>query len=452
MKVDSRRIKEKSTFDTILSKIQKYSYLETFVLVVFYLVIGYLIDSKDVCILNGQVSYILILLSIITLFHGFENGLLALGLIGIAMWIFYPTFEYIEFLVALMMTLIFSEFHYYWTKRINEAELKSNYSSTKLNELSRAFYSLKISHDQLEKNYVVKPMSIRSSIEEILLSKRRVDEDISISDKNGEYYKNFLFLLEKSFNVNSGFIVYKNSDFNEEKLSKENVLISRTGGPTEYSMDEIFDNYLVNKSIDNKQPIYISDSKGEPTTSDLEESKFIAVIPSLENHEIVSLLIIEKMPFMSFNRENLTSISVLLEYLSLCIFEKNTLYAYHDLDVIKDNKFKFEYIRMKHLSGSYNVESTVLVLRIASELQSVRVYEKVEKMLRSLDMVTIVNENNLYYIVLMFPLNDESAALGYVNRLLNSLKEEKDKQFDYMAFNMKQTRLLNKYLEEDYNG
>jgi hypothetical protein len=97
----------------IVARLQDFAYLETFTLVALYLGIGYLIDSKDICILHSQISYILILLSVITLFHGFENGLFALALLAIPLWLAYPVFEYTEFLVALMMTMIFSEFHYF---------------------------------------------------------------------------------------------------------------------------------------------------------------------------------------------------------------------------------------------------------------------------------------------------------------------------------------------------
>ena len=62
----------------------------------------------------------------------------------------------------------------------------------------------------------------------------------------------------------------------------------------------------------------------------------------------------------------------------------------------------------------------------------------------------MVEENGLYYICLMFPLHDKAAALGYLNRLLKGIDEEKDKAFDYMTFNLSQTDLLNKYLREDY--
>jgi len=157
-----------SKINSILEHVQNFAYFETLILVLLYLGVGYLVDAQDICILHSQVSYMLILLSIITLFHGFENGLFALAILAVAIWLFYPIFEYQSFLVALMMTMIFSEFHYIWTKKIKKAEIDANYRGLKLDELSKSFYALKISHDQLEKNYVVKPMSIRNSIDQIL--------------------------------------------------------------------------------------------------------------------------------------------------------------------------------------------------------------------------------------------------------------------------------------------
>jgi len=452
MKIKSGRIQEKSKLTRAVDFLKKYSYLETSTIIIFYLVVGYLINPQDICLLNAQASYILILIAIVTLFHGFENGLLAVGILSIAMWYFYPVFQYIDFLMILLMTLLFSEFHYYWTKKIKEAEISSDYKGAKLDELSRAFYGLKISHDQLEKNYVVKPMSIRHSIEKIVTMNSDVKTQEDVDTQNKTYYQNFLIMLEKSFNVNSGFVIYKKDTQHDNILDVENILTSYGTNSQEHINQEILDDYLVDMAISRKQAIYISDDKGEPTLAKDKNSKFIAAIPSVINDVVVSVLVIEKMPFMAFNRENLTSVAILLEYFTLEILEKNTLRLWDEVSIIKEEKFRYEYARMKHLYLEFDVNSIVLVLRIKSELQSAKIYEKIKKMLRSLDMVTRVDENGLYYIALFFPLHDQSAALGYLNRLLNSIEEEKDKKLDYMTFDMKQTELLNKYLREDYDG
>ncbi len=451
MNQSTKRVQHESKLQILIQKINKYAYLETLTIVAMYLLVGYLINEKDICILHHDISYILILLSIITLFHGFENGLLALGVLALAMWFFYPIFEYIEFLVALMMTMIFSEFHYYWTKRIKEAEISANYRGTKLDELTKSFYTLKISHDQLEKNYVVKPMSIRNSVEQIINQNKIITKDKSIDDKNEQYYRNFLLLLEKSFSVTSGLILYKNDSTDDLLFSEETSSISYNSNSKHYALDEVFKDYLVDKALNNKQTIYVSDESGDPGLNSGGNSQYIAVIPSIQDGQVISMLVIETMPFMSFNRENLTSIAILLEYFSLEILASNKLATIDKLSIVENKEFRYEFSRLEHIYKKFNVNSIVLVLRLKSELQITRIYDIIVKMLRSLDMVARVDAQGIYYIVFLFPLHDKSAALGYLARLVSFIEEEQDKKFNHMTFSMSEIELLNKYLREDYD-
>ncbi len=452
MQTHSGRDAKLSFFKKSYNLLQKYSNLETVALILAYLGIGYLIDPDDICLLNGQVSYVLVFVAVVTLFHGFESGILIVSFLATAMWYFYPFFQYIHFLIIVLMVLIFSEFHYFWTKKIKEAEILANYKESKLNELSRAFYALKISHDQLEKNYVVKPMSIRYSIEKIVNMYDELTKIEDIDTKSTLYYENFLKMLEKSFSVQSGFVLYLDKRDSKHSLGQKNMQLSYSTNSKRYSDETILDDYLVDRAIDRKQAIYVSDDKGDPSMLNGKDSNFLAAIPSVIDKSVVAVLVIEKMQFMAFNRENLTSVAILLEYFTLEILEKDILFALDEISIIPDEKFRYEYTRLKQLYNTFNVNSIVLVLRMKSELQFIIVFEKIKKMLRSLDMVASVYSDNFYYIPLLFPLNQKSAALGYLNRLLNSLEEKKDKNFEYMIFDMRQTKILNKYLREDYDG
>ncbi len=451
MKIVSGRVKKESTLRSFLTALHDHAYAETLAIVFIYLGIGYLIDPYDVCLVDGQVSYILILLAIVTLFHGFESGMITTAIIAFALWYFYPSFQYVEFLVTLMMTLIFSQFHYYWSKKIKVATLDSDYRGTKLDELSKAFYTLKISHDQLEKNYIIKPMSIRNSIEQILNNNNEIDQDDDIRDKSEQYHQRFLHLLEKSFNVQGAVIIYEKEGISNQTFSEITTDVVRGTGVEHSSLKEDFSDYLVDKVVNHKKPIFISDKNGEPSNREDKNSKYVAVIPALELNKVVGLLLIEKMPFMAFNKENLTAISILLEYFFSEVRKKNVLHYLDEISVVKDQDFRFEYTRLKYLYTQYGVGSVVLVLRIDNELQATRIYEKIIKMLRSLDMVTMIPKNGLYYITLLFPLHDNAAAVGYLNRLQNSLDEAKDKKFNYMTFDFSKTKLFNKYIEEDYS-
>ncbi|MBD3839196.1 MAG: hypothetical protein IE878_02265, partial [Epsilonproteobacteria bacterium] len=119
-------------------------------------------------------------------------------------------------------------------------------------------------------------------------------------------------------------------------------------------------------------------------------------------------------------------------------------------ELIEDKNFKFEMARLRDLNKNFHVNSVILVLRINNELQSARVYQKVQKMLRSLDMITLVRNQGHYYISLLLPLHDQAAALGFLKRLQYTLEEERDRNFDYMTFDMNNLSLLSKYYREDY--
>ncbi len=446
-----QRVQEKSFYDTIREFIEKYAYLETTILVALYVGTGYTINYNDPCMLTYNIPYLVMLLAVITLFHGFENGIFAVSIISFIMWIAYPAFHYVDFLVALLMTLVFSQFHYYWTSRINEAEVNANFKSDKLAELSRAFYTLKISHDQLEKNYVIKPMSIRNSINKIINTNEEIFLDDSIEDKMYAYNRNFLTLLEKSFNLQSGFIIYP-QDPDTKIFTKKNIKIVTLNMKESIDQDKILDNYLIDKALAKHSPIYISDEVGEPSTALNEsENKFIAVIPSILNNKVASLLVIEKMPFMFFNRENLTSITILHDYFTIENRKTELAFSLKGFDLLSDKDFKFELTRLQTLNQKFKVNSVTLILRIDNELQTARVYQKVERMLRSLDMITLVQNGKYYYIIVLLPLHDQAAALGLLRRLESLLEEEQDQTFNYMTFDMDQLTLLSKYIREDYD-
>lgn len=155
---------------------------------------------------------------------------------------------------------------------------------------------------------------------------------------------------------------------------------------------------------------------------------------------------------MSFNKENLISISILLEYLSIEVYKQDMLALSSKMQAIfHDNNFRYEYSRLQYLQKKYKINSTLLVIKIGNELQTIRVFEKIERILRSLDIVIQTKYKDKYYLVVLFPLNEQAVALGFLNRLLYNLKNEKDKHFEYMTFGIAQENLLYQYITDDYH-
>ncbi len=424
MKAVKQRFGDKSKKFSIFERIHKYGLLETFIIITAFLAISYVFSPHDICLLDVKIPYLLIILTIITLFHGFESGIFAMGIIAFAMWYFYPNFQYVDFLILLTMTLLFSQFHYYWSIRIREAELTSEYKNIKLNELSKAFYTLKISHDQLEKNYVTKPMSLRDS----LISIR------TFVGNEKDQYAAFLTLLEKSFNVETASIVLRDD---EEK----NENFQRVVASEELQEEDDLDDLLVKDAFEYNRPAYISNKN-------INKSKYIAVIPVVKKENITALLLIKKMPFMAFNRENLISLAILFEYFyNEFVKEKLILEYGNNLEIISDREFKFELYRLNELYELYNVDSTIMVLVFENEILALKIYELVNKILRSLDMVTYLEKENTFYIAVLFPFADAATASGFLERLKKNAKQlENERYYEDFYFSLGKLELFDELI------
>ena len=448
------RAKQKTYKEKIIDSLHRYAYTETIVITLLYLAIGYLINPNDIVMIEKDAPYLLMLLTLITLFHGFENGVLALTITTLAMWHFYDPFPYLSFLVALIMTMLFSEFHRYWTRQIHQLQLETEYKTRKINELSRAFYTLKISHDQLEKNYVIKPMSIRNSLEHILQKEIQTEGDITVKDKIDQHAKDFLELLQKSFNLKDAQIICLNTlrcDPSEDiDFFKQNAkLISKTP-QADTTLQKIFEEDLVDQALSKRRAVYISDESGNPSFANASDTTYLAVMPSYFEGKLLGILLIKELPFMAFNKENLTAIAILLDYFLIEMNNKAYLLENDYLPYVKEKEFAVEFTRLKYIFDHYRVNTASIVLKTKSKLHARRLYELITKILRTLDMVTFVETDTSYDILIMLVLNDRAAAEGFLNRFRTNLKTKEDQAFEVMYFDMQTIDEMNEYIQKEY--
>lgn len=370
----------------------EYPYVETTIIMFLYLFIGYIIDPHDVLLINMDFSLLTILLAIITLFHGVSSGFLAMVILAFAIEYFYTEFKYIYYLKEFVLVMIYGEFHFYWNRIIDYYTTEDKYTKQKLSELSKAFYMLKISHDQIEKSYVVKPMSLRNSIFEI---KEAYDRD-----KSNNLYQEFLLLLQKTLNIESAYLLAVERD---EKMR----ILAQT------DKNEIIDieDLLIKDTFIKKIPLYVSAING------YSRSKYLATIPTLSNKKIIALLVISKMPFMSFNKDTLISATILVNYM----FDEM-----HKMEIMKEmenflpnfqSDFRFESYRLYNLNKKFGTETTVLLFKSYSQLNSHLLLELVQKNLRTLDVMSHIKRDDFEIIAILFPFADSTSVDGFVDRI-----------------------------------
>lgn len=146
----------------------KRSLFESLIFGVIYIGVMLYFNPDDPCFAEEHTVITIFVIAVITLFYGYGGGIPFLLLIALFMKFYYHPFPTEAFLIDLVFVLLFAEFHHFWTRIHRQKEIKADYYENKFEELANAFYTLKISHDQLERNYVLKPMSLRNAMAEIL--------------------------------------------------------------------------------------------------------------------------------------------------------------------------------------------------------------------------------------------------------------------------------------------
>ncbi len=399
----------------------RYIYLETAILVAIYIAIGSSINPNDICMLQTQFAPTLFL-AIITLFHGLGAGLLAMALLGVFMKFSYPHFDYIYFLKELVLVLIFGEFQFLWNRKIENFATELKYTKERLHELSDAFYTLKLSHDQIERSYVIKPMSLRNSLV-------KIREEFAKNGDSFNPFDKFLTILSKTIDLESAFI-------SEQKDDGRFKILAQIGENPKIDFKDL----LIETVRVKKMPIYVSMS------SKYNSSNYLAVIPAIVSEKIKGLLVIEKMPFMSFNKDNLSSSAILLNYIFDEVYRVEIIREMGSFLEDYSIDFRFEVYRLQNIKRLYSMDSSVLLLKVKDALKYKLLLNAIKEHIRTLDTLSTVEKGNFYIIAVLFIFADKSSMEGFMERIRAYIKiEQGDLDITQVVFSIEEVSLIENF-------
>jgi hypothetical protein len=178
---------------------------EIFIFTLVLLFIGMYTNPSDPLFIESKFGYLFYLLPLLvfTLYYGLVAGIISFFTVVLMAFFFYKEFPTVYILWLFLFVLVASEFNYYWSENVKKVEDKFKYADGKLRDLARELMLLKISHDQLEKQYIIKPISIREVIYQIkqkIISKSNFEEN--------EIFNMLMNLLIQSFNIEKAALVY----------------------------------------------------------------------------------------------------------------------------------------------------------------------------------------------------------------------------------------------------
>ncbi|OQX74954.1 MAG: hypothetical protein B6D59_00750 [Campylobacteraceae bacterium 4484_4] len=368
----------------------------------------------------------LLFLALVTLFSGTFSGIVALVTMSGGIYFMDFTFDERLFLKYLVFILLFGEFRYHWERRYRQNEEEKTYLKQKFRELSNAFFALKVSHDQLEKGYLLKPVTLRSLI--IKLS--------SLSEKE-RTLETLFETFEEAFALKGALYC---------RLDSKGALTSQyAAGKSRWKYDP--ENPMLKEAMETKRAVFLAQS----TLEQMEQEPILAVLPVLDsNEEIISLCIIEKMDFLSFSMDNILKLQILMEYYEQEILQHENLLQYGNKGTVgdMDAKFYFEIGRLSRMRQRYGIHSSIVILSTTDPAISLLMENFKTKKMRLLDMVDVIRKRKETYYLFLLPLERVSGAISFKKRLESELLSFDKKSYRIIVSEIEQIAQVEAWLAQ----
>ncbi len=336
--------------------------------------LGYISNRADPLLINSQINVLLILVSVVTLFYGLFSGILVMAATAIGLYHFYKPFPYNYFVNNLLFMLIFSEFHYFWNRTLKKLYKQNEYTQARMDELSRNFYTLKLSHDQLEKSYILKPNSLRNILTQI--------KNIYFQNPSGAY-EELLTVVAKNYGIKKAAIF----------SFRKGVFEKAAAYSMETSLNE--ESRVFKDALETKSPSYLSNFQ------DIKKD-YLAVLPAYDSSENLNFVMaIEDMQFLQFNKDTIFSIWVILNYFSDFVsaadYAEDIIAAYPHCPA----DFLVEIKRLAYIRKKLDLKSLLLIVKVKKAGVGIEdINSFISKSLRGMDMTCFKGD----MLFIMFPL------------------------------------------------
>ena len=304
-----------------------------------------------------------------------------------------------------LLTLICVMFHSGWSKKIKNSTEVSDYLQKRIQTIAYAYKVGELAYQRLEQNYITKQVTIRSSLNELR-------EMLAKSDGMGEEtilnrLLNIL-ALQCSLEVAAIFPVKNN-----QIMAKPITSIGKIKSPQK-------NDYLIRECIDNAAATYIRAEEMLKGRS----SDFLVAVPFINQEDkIYALLIIETMPFLSLNNENIETINLLLRYFLEGKTVKNAeliLKQYPDCPVFFANELQ----RLTNLYINTQQDSAVVVFLVLQCPHQEDYLFRLKQEKRGIDTSWESAKGENKFLFVLMPLSSHAGIESYRIRMNTVLESE----------------------------
>lgn len=388
-------------------------WLETLLITGFFLVFSVWHRPEDPFYLDGMFPWPALGPLLVGLRYGFFMALIA-ALILLAALGFHlrmdinagRDFPYVWIIGVLAISLLAGEFRDYWDRQREKLEASNDYRGSRLEEFTRNYYLLKVSHDRLEQQLAGSSSSLREAL-------RRLYSDIDESGPPGMNKHTAALMLQLLVRYGqlqiAGIYTVTGGQPDIEPLAT--VGRFRNVNPQDPLLRHaLAERTLVSVQMEFRQRI-----------DDL-NTGLLAVIPLIDSEDrFIGVCVVEAMPFFSFEPRSLRLIAILAGHMADIVHEQIQVPAGASPEW---RSFQRQLARVGRDAETFSLPGAVMTLQLDEDRKGQLIVDYIRKIRRGLDVIAEYYASDKRYLVVLMPLTDELGLAGYLQRLDDGLREQ----------------------------
>ena len=312
------------------------------------------------------------------------------------------------FMGGLVLSLVAGEFSDIWSSRLQRVREANIYLNERLESLTRRHYLLRLSHERLEQDLLVKPMTLRDS----LMAMRR-----SLANTPGRHPHDLpeagtlLNLLSQNCQLEIAAV----HSVRDGQVAVKPVASLGEGKPLNPS------DPLITFALDRRELCHIqTDALQNARTAYLVAAPLLAA-----DGRCFGILVVERLPFLSLNAETLQFLNVILGYYSDSIGVPEASFEVLQLLLGQECPVDFgaEILRLDHLFRISGIASSVAALVIHDSPLRHDLAAEARRQRRQMDIIWDLHLADRDILLTVMPLDGDAAVTGYFLRTEKWLKD-----------------------------
>ncbi|MBS8241721.1 hypothetical protein DYI22_14600 [Marinobacter lipolyticus] len=385
-------------------------WLETLVVTGFLLALGAWNRPDDPFYVTGDFPWSVLAPLLVGLRYGFFMALVSVLLIigGLGIHLRQsggPAFPFTWAVGMMAVSLVAGEFRDYWERRLEKLTASNRYRQVRLEEFTRNFYLLKVSHDRLEQQLAGSSSSLREAL-------RRLYAEIAHTGSAGLNKESAGLMLQLLVRYGQLQIaaIYPISD---NRLGDSPMATVGAFRPVRDN-DPLLVHALQEHTLVSVQTEYRKHM--EDLNTDL-----LAAIPLIDSEDrVIAICLIEAMPFFNFQPKSLRLLAILAGHMADMVQEQQAIPAGNTQEW---RHFHLQLARAGKDAERFGLPAALVALEFRDPRQASTIAEHIRRIRRGLDVVAQTDDHRVQHVIILMPLTDELGLAGYLQRLNDELRE-----------------------------